>query len=39
VGRLTNEECVTRYAAASAAHDIDQLAALRHPDWMVSWPQ
>jgi hypothetical protein len=39
VGRLTNEECVTRYAAASVAHDIDELAALRHADWMVSWPQ
>ena len=37
--RLTNEECVQRYAAASAAHDIAALADLRHPDWMVSWPQ
>jgi SnoaL-like domain len=36
---LTNEECVTRYAAASAAMDLDAMASLRHPDWMVSWPQ
>lgn len=37
--RLTNEECVMRYGAASAAHDVEALAALRHPDWSVSWPQ
>ena len=37
--RLTNEECVARYAAASAAFDLQALAALRHPDWMVYWPQ
>jgi ketosteroid isomerase-like protein len=39
VGQLTNEECVRRYAAASAAHDLDALAALRHRDWVVFWPQ
>ena len=39
MARLTNEECVHRYAAASAAHDVDALATLRHPDWMVFWPQ
>lgn len=37
--RLTNEECVARYAAASATFDLDALNALRHPDWMVYWPQ
>lgn len=37
--RLTNEECVGRYAAASAALDLEAMAALRHPDWMVFWPQ
>ena len=37
--QLTNEECVRQYAAASVAHDLDALAALRHPDWMVFWPQ
>ena len=36
---MTNEECVRLYAAASAAHDLDALPSLRHPDWMVSWPQ
>ena len=36
---LTNEECVARYAAASAAFDLEALTALRHPDWMVFWPQ
>ena len=39
MSRLTNEECVQRYAAASVAHDLGELAALRHPDWMVFWPQ
>jgi ketosteroid isomerase-like protein len=39
VTRLTNEECVQQYAAASAAHDTAALVALRHPDWMVFWPQ
>jgi hypothetical protein len=39
VTQLTNEECVRRYAAATAAHDLDALPGLRHPEWMVSWPQ
>jgi hypothetical protein len=39
VTRLTNEECVRQYAAASAAHDLEALPRLRHPDWIVSWPQ
>lgn len=39
MNRLTNEECVRQYAAASANTDIDALTALRHPDWMVQWPQ
>ena len=39
MSRLTNEEIVTRYGAASAAHDLPALAALRHPDWMVVWPK
>jgi hypothetical protein len=39
VPQLTNEECVRRYAAASAAHDLDALPMLRHPEWMVFWPQ
>lgn len=37
--RLSNEDCVRQYATASAAHDITALIALRHPDWMVVWPQ
>jgi hypothetical protein len=36
---LTNQEIVTRYGAASAAHDVATLAALRHPEWTVFWPQ
>ena len=39
VARLTNDEVVARYGAASAAHDIPALRALRHPDWAVFWPQ
>jgi hypothetical protein len=39
VTRLTNDECVRRYAAASASHDIDALVGLRHPEWSVFWPQ
>jgi SnoaL-like domain len=39
VTRLSNEECVRQYAEASVAHDLARLAALRHPDWMVYWPQ
>jgi hypothetical protein len=36
---MSNEEVVSRYGAASAAHDVDTLAALRHPEWSVFWPQ
>ena len=36
---MTNEDVVTQYAKASAAHDVDALRALRHPDWTVFWPQ
>ena len=38
-GRLTNEEVVKRHAAASARNDLEELRRLRHPDWMVDWPQ
>lgn len=37
--RLTNEEIVRRYAAASVAADVEGMAALRHADWSVAWPQ
>ena len=36
---LGNEEVVHRYAQASAAGDLDALAALRAPDWTAEWPQ
>jgi hypothetical protein len=39
MAQLTNEECVRQYAAASVAHDLEALAALRHPEWLVVWPQ
>ena len=39
MSQLTNEECVRQYGAAMAAFDLDKLAELRHPDWMVVWPQ
>ena len=39
MSQLTNDECVRRYAAASAAHDLAALPALRHPEWTVYWPQ
>ena len=35
----TAQEIVQRYARASAANDLDELARLRHPDWTVDWPQ
>jgi ketosteroid isomerase-like protein len=35
----TNEQIVHEYARASAELDLDTLAALRHPDWSVLWPQ
>lgn len=36
---LSNEDVVHRYAEASAAGDLDGLAALRAPDWTAEWPQ
>ncbi len=36
---LTDQEVVRRYAAGSAAADLDAMAALRHPEWSVAWPQ
>jgi hypothetical protein len=39
MARPTNQDIVTRYGAALAGHDIAALAALRHPDWSVYWPQ
>jgi hypothetical protein len=36
---LSNEEIVSRYSTATAAHDFATLATLRHPDWSVFWPQ
>ena len=39
MARPTNQEIVTRYGAALAAHDMPALGALRHPDWSVYWPQ
>jgi hypothetical protein len=36
---LTNQELVARYATGAAALDLDAMAALRHPEWMVVWPQ
>jgi hypothetical protein len=35
----TNEMIVGRYAASLAGNDLEELARLRHPDWMVEWPQ
>ncbi|HEY3072798.1 MAG TPA: nuclear transport factor 2 family protein [Candidatus Limnocylindrales bacterium] len=35
----TNEEIARRYVVAASANDLDSLAALRDPDWQVSWPQ
>ncbi|MBI3747103.1 MAG: nuclear transport factor 2 family protein [Chloroflexi bacterium] len=32
-------EIVEAYAAASARHDLAELARLRHPEWAVDWPQ
>jgi hypothetical protein len=36
---VTNEEVVRSYARASAEGDLETLARLRHPDWIVEWPQ
>ena len=35
----SNEQVIAAYAEASARLDMDALAALRHPDWRVIWPQ
>jgi len=35
----SNEEVVARYAASSAALELETMAALRHPEWSVVWPQ
>ena len=35
----TNEEIARRYADASCRIDLDAMAALRHPEWQVRWPQ
>jgi hypothetical protein len=35
----SNEEVVRAYAAASVAADVDAAARLRHPEWIVEWPQ
>ena len=35
----TNDAVVRRYAASSAANDLDELARLRAADWTVEWPQ
>ena len=35
----SNEEVVNRYFAAHAAHQYDDVDALRHPDWTEEWPQ
>ena len=34
-----HKETLERYAAASAADDFDAMAALRHADWQMIWPQ
>ncbi len=33
------KEVLKRYAAASAADDLEAMAAFRHPDWSMVWPQ
>lgn len=37
--RPTNEAIVREYAASSASNDLESLTRLRHPDWVVEWPQ
>jgi hypothetical protein len=37
--RPSNEEIVHEYARAAAELDLETLTRLRHPDWMVMWPQ
>jgi hypothetical protein len=36
---MTNEEVVRAYTRASVEADLEALARLRHPDWVVDWPQ
>lgn len=36
---VSNEEVVRAYAAATAAAEVERLPTMRHPDWMVEWPQ
>jgi len=36
---VTNEEIVRRYAESSMSADVDAMATMRHPDWVVTWPQ
>jgi hypothetical protein len=35
----SNEDVARRYAEASAALDLEKMAALRHPEWQAAWPQ
>lgn len=35
----TNEEVVRGYLAGMEAKDLDQVSALRHPDYVAEWPQ
>jgi len=35
----TNEEAVRAYVGAMDAHDLDTMSALRHPDYVLDWPQ
>jgi hypothetical protein len=37
--RPTSEDVVRKYAAVSAAADLDKIGGLRHPNWSVTWPQ
>ena len=35
----SRRDVMEAYAAASARLDVEAQAALRHPEWMVEWPQ
>ena len=35
----TNEAIAHAYAQAASRLDLEAMAALRHPDWQVRWPQ
>ena len=35
----TNEAIAHAYAEAASRLDLEAMAALRHPDWQVRWPQ